>query len=123
MPPPAPVVHGEKRHGYIDSLIYWRDPKTSAGVLAAGLGFFALTIVFRYSYTALACMFFLVHLLVSVSACAACLVPFRSAAPAACGRDARFAVGRHSCRYGIQLSSWAGSESLRSWSRSFLSLL
>jgi hypothetical protein len=68
MPPTAPV-YGEKRHGYIDSLIYWRDPKTSAGVLAAGLGFFALTIVFRYSYTALACMFFLVHLLVSVSAC------------------------------------------------------
>ena len=85
MPPPAPpaqVVYGQKRHGYIDSLIYWRDPRASAGVLATGLGFFALTIVFHYSYTALACMFFLVHLLVSVSAerplhCPACAPPRR----------------------------------------------
>lgn len=56
---------GEKRHGYIGSLIYWVDPKTSAAVLGLGLGFFLLTIVFHYSYTALVCMFFLVHLLIS----------------------------------------------------------
>jgi hypothetical protein len=96
MPPPAPpaqVVYGQKRHGYIDSLIYWRDPKASACVLAAGLCFFALTIVFRYSYTALACMFFLVHLLVSVSAerplhCPACAPPRRAAlCGGARGRD------------------------------------
>ena len=70
----APVQFGAKRHGYIDSLIYWRDPKTSAAVLAAGLAFFALTIVFRYSYTALLCMFFLVHLLVSVSTTSLCML-------------------------------------------------
>jgi len=62
------VAPGEKRHGYIGSLIYWTDPKTSAAVLLLGLGFFLLTVFFRYSYTALICMFFLVHLLVSVSA-------------------------------------------------------
>mmetsp|Transcript_37980 Transcript_37980/g.55780 ORF Transcript_37980/g.55780 Transcript_37980/m.55780 type:complete len:202 (-) Transcript_37980:369-974(-) len=59
------VAPGEKRHGYIGSLIYWTDPKTSAAVLLLGLGFFLLTVFFRYSYTALICMFFLVHLLVS----------------------------------------------------------
>ena len=59
----------------IDSIVYWRNPKASAGVLSAGLGFFvlpldhdfllsycgptALTIAepltFRYSSTAIAC--------------------------------------------------------------------
>jgi hypothetical protein len=59
---------GEKRHGYITGLIYWRDPKLSAIVLALGIGFFTLTVIFRYSYTALFCMLFFVHLLISVSA-------------------------------------------------------
>ena len=92
------MVYGQKRHGYIDSLIYWRDPKTSAGVLAAGLGFFALTIVFQYSYTALACMFFLVHLLVSVSAerllCHPACVPLRHAAPCGGARGREHTAGR-----------------------------
>jgi hypothetical protein len=75
----------------IDSIVYWRDPMASAGLLAAGLGFYFLPLdhdfllsycgpkasrfveplTLRYSSTATAIMLCLVHLLVSVSACAA----------------------------------------------------
>ena len=43
------------------------DPRMSAAVLGGGLIFFGLTMFFRYSYTALVCILFLVHLLISVS--------------------------------------------------------
>jgi hypothetical protein len=39
----------------------------SAAVLTCGLIFFGLTMFFHYSYTALLCILFLVHLLISVS--------------------------------------------------------
>lgn len=39
----------------------------SAAVLACGMIFFGLTMFFHYSYTALLCILFLVHLLISVS--------------------------------------------------------
>ena len=34
---PPTDAPGTKRHGYIDTLIMWREPKLSAAVLAGGL--------------------------------------------------------------------------------------